>query len=116
MLERFDLPSAGVDYVRYILERERGLAAIIMQADLESGRTFSPLPAGTSLERACRFKAGGLLGFREASGWYADHARDLLGDAVGTLIIQDVWMKPRDKKGRRPEVSTLFCDDEVYYV
>jgi hypothetical protein len=64
---------------------------------LADGEVFAALPEGTSIERAKSFDVGGLMSRSDAIAWFTEHLTRLWRiEGTGTLVLQDIWVKPTD--------------------
>jgi hypothetical protein len=115
-LEKLPLGREGLAYVEECLQAGAGLCTKFLGLGFAGGEVFASVPEGTSLERAKSFNTGGLMRRRDADAWLAEHIVNLRRPgANGTLILQDIWMKPSGLVVQRPRVKGFSDGESVYY-
>jgi hypothetical protein len=106
----------GLGYLKSILEQGTGMCTQLLKLPLENGSIFSPLPEGTSVQRAKQFSTGGIMKMREMRHWLATHLKSLSKRfPTGTILLQDIWAKPSDPIVRSAKSGILLTKGEVYY-
>lgn len=107
------LGEPGRLYIQTVLRDCVGAAALLVETVSSAGEIFAPLPSGTSYDRALQFEFGGLSARSHALDWLFE---DLTNKGGGTLLVQDIWLKPDDLTVKRAKIETYFTDgSQVYY-
>jgi hypothetical protein len=115
-LIEISVDGEGLDYLRSILEQGTGMCSQLLQLPLVNGAMFSPLPKGTSVQRATKFSTGGIMKMREMKHWLATHLKSLSEKfPAGTILFQDIWAKPGDPIVQSARSGILLTKGEVYY-
>ncbi len=115
-LQHINLGEEGLEFVASSLRGELGLCSKLSLQIERGGDVFSPLPEGTSRERALQFRTGGLMSWRETCAWFERELEQLSGRIEnGSLVFQDVWFRPDDPV--RGGYDGVFFDRScVYFV
>jgi hypothetical protein len=107
------LGERGREYMRDTLLHYSGAALHLGEVVRGPGCVFTVLPAGIDTKRAWNFESGGLWTVNSAWAWLLG---DLASRAHGTVIFQDVLLRPSDVEMLPPLFDNYFIeDDQVYY-
>ena len=116
-LKEMNLGKAGLEYLASSLAGWPGLCSKIPWQLEQVGDVFALLPAGTARERALQFETGGLMSWRETCVWFARELEQLNGrTANGTLVFQDLIVRPQDRVSGKYEGVFFDQSGAVYYI
>jgi hypothetical protein len=106
------LPDSARDFLETIWVPS-GLCARMLSALRTQGKLSAVLPEGTPPSRAEQYKAGGIAKGDETRTWLAQH---ICSAASGVLLIQDLWMAPKNYGAHTPFSDFWIHDGDISYL
>jgi len=116
-LVELDIGETGLAFVKdHLGHCGGGLAQAALQMPFGAGRVVAIVPFGTNIDRATKFKAGGLrVGFEALSQWLESYVRSLRSKSPQwSLIVQDTAAQSTDGWLKKSDEQVFFYQSNVY--